>query len=122
MEVNSPAADPLYVRRIAVTVAVAVFAGLLSFAAPAAADDPAFVDWTSLLPGLTTSYEPSSANDCAAGRSSCVKSTIREMQRRFDPMAQACDPNATFTTRLTSPLHDDSRLTTAFCVVDGRAT
>ena len=96
MEVNGPAADPLYVRRIAVTVAVAVFAGLLSFAAPAAADDPAFVDWTSLLPGLTTSYEPSSANDCATGRSSCVKSTIREMQRRFDPMAQACDPNAVF--------------------------
>jgi hypothetical protein len=84
------------VRRIAVLVAAALCAGLLSLAAPAAADEPLFVDWTSLLPSLTTAYTPSSANDCSAGRSGCVKATIREMERRFDPLARACDPNAVF--------------------------
>jgi hypothetical protein len=83
-------------RSIIVVLAAAMVGGLLAFAAPAAADEPLFVDWTSLLPGLTTTYEPSSANDCAAGRSSCVRSTIREMERRFDPLARACDPNAVF--------------------------
>ena len=52
--------------------------------------------WTALLPGLTTEYEPSSENDCAAGRTRCVDAVIREMQRRFDPLARACDHDAIF--------------------------
>jgi hypothetical protein len=62
----------------------------------AQAEDPPFAGWTALLPGITTEYEPSSANDCAAGRTACVDAAIREMQRRFDPLARACDHNAIF--------------------------
>ncbi|MCU1487144.1 MAG: hypothetical protein JWN67_3890 [Actinomycetia bacterium] len=96
MEINGPRADDPGVRSIALAVAAALVAGLLALAAPAHADEPLFVDWTSLLPSLTNTYEPSSANDCSAGRSSCVGKTIREMQRRFDPLAHACNPNAVF--------------------------
>jgi Family of unknown function (DUF5995) len=69
---------------------------LLAAAGTAKADDPPFLGWTALLPGLTTEYEPSSANDCAAGRTRCVDAVIREMQRRFDPLAKACDHDAIF--------------------------
>ena len=62
----------------------------------ARAEEPPFLGWTALLPGLTTEYEPSSENDCAAGRTRCVDAVIREMQRRFDPLAQACDHDAIF--------------------------
>jgi hypothetical protein len=96
METNGPVVDHREVRTIALAVTAALVAGILALAAPAQAEEPLFVDWSSLLPGLTTTYEPSSANDCASGRSGCVRSTIREMQRRFDPMAKACDPNAVF--------------------------
>ena len=69
---------------------------LLFTAGAARAEDPPFVAWTGLLPGLTTQFDPSSANDCAAGRIRCVDAVIREMQRRFDPLAKACDHDAIF--------------------------
>src|SRR3954453_4161654 len=71
---------------------------LLALAAPASAraEDPPFVEWTALAPGLTTDYEPSTANDCAAGRTHCVDAAVRKMKRRFDPLAAACDHNAIF--------------------------
>ncbi len=62
----------------------------------ARAQDPPFVGWTQLLPGLTTQYTPSSENDCAAGRTHCVDAVIREMRRRFNPLATACDHDAIF--------------------------
>jgi hypothetical protein len=75
----------------------ALLALSLLFAPGAArAEDPSFVEWTALLPGLTAAYEPSSENDCAAGRTRCVDAVIREMQRRFDPLARACDHDAIF--------------------------
>ena len=79
-------------------VTIGTLLALLFLAAPAAAsaEDPAFVGWTALLPGLTTEYEPNSDNDCAAGRTRCVDAVIREMQRRFDPLAAACDHDAIF--------------------------
>ena len=51
-------------------VALGTLLGLLILAAPvaASAEDPPFVGWTALLPGLATEYEPNSDNDCAAGR------------------------------------------------------
>src|SRR4051794_25797503 len=60
------------------------------------ADDPPYIGWTQFLPWLTTEYDPSSANDCAAGRTRCVDAVIREMRRRFDPLAQACDHDSIF--------------------------
>jgi hypothetical protein len=70
----------------------------LALVAPhaAVADDPPFVGWSALLPGLALPYDPTSPDDCVAGRSQCVDKTIREMTRRFDPLASACDHNAIF--------------------------
>src|SRR5690242_500635 len=56
----------------------------------AQADDPIFIDWTSQLPSWSDQYDPNSANDCVAGRSTCIDKTIKEMQRRFDPLGQSC--------------------------------
>ena len=62
----------------------------------ARADDPPHLAWTDLLPGLTTEYLPSSENDCTAGRTRCVDAIIREMRRRFDPLATGCDHDSIF--------------------------
>ena len=70
---------------------------LLLFTPGAArAEDPAYVGWSALLPGLTTEFDPSSENDCTAGRTRCVDAVIREMHRRFDPLAQSCDHDSIF--------------------------
>jgi Family of unknown function (DUF5995) len=66
-------------------------------AAPGArAQDPPYVGWTELLPGLADQYLPSSENDCTAGRTRCVDAVIREMQRRFEPLAASCDHDSIF--------------------------
>jgi hypothetical protein len=83
---------------IALGLATTLVGGLIVIggAAPASADDPVFVDWTSLLPSMTDAYDPNSANECVAGKPNCIDKTIREMQRRFDPLGSACDHNAIF--------------------------
>jgi uncharacterized protein DUF5995 len=68
------------------------FAG---FAASAAADPP-FVPWSALLPGLTTTYDPSSANVCQSGQLRCVDAVIREMTTRFNALEATCDHNTLF--------------------------
>jgi hypothetical protein len=83
------------VKRALRVVVVAVM-GLVLVAPPALADDPLFVEWTSMLPSFTDEYDPTSENDCTAGRWNCVDKTIREMERRFEPLASACDHNAVF--------------------------
>src|SRR5258708_29679461 len=52
---------------------------------------PLFVNWADLLPTLTDAYDPTSTNDCVAGRPTSVDITIREMTRRFDPLGQSCN-------------------------------
>jgi Family of unknown function (DUF5995) len=71
---------------------------VLAFAWPAAAaaEDPPFVGWTALLPGLSVPYDATSPDDCIAGRVQCVDKTVREMTRRFEPLASSCDHNAIF--------------------------
>src|SRR4051812_9580795 len=75
----------LAVRVRGVTLLLTV-GGLLavgaSLAPSARADDPP--SWSSLLPGLTWQYVPSSANVCQAGKVRCVDSVLREMDRRLD--------------------------------------
>lgn len=73
-------------------------AAALALAAPvpAAAEDPPFVGWSALLSGLVTPLQPSSEDDCKAGRTPCVEKVIREMERRFAPVAQSCDHDAIF--------------------------
>jgi Family of unknown function (DUF5995) len=68
----------------------------LGSAPTAPADDPPFVEWTSLLPGLVDEYTPTSENDCVAGRERCVDAVIREMTKRYEPLADACDHDAIF--------------------------
>jgi Family of unknown function (DUF5995) len=77
-------------------VLTALVALIIPVGQQAAADDPIFLDWSSLLPGLVDEYQPSSANDCVAGRPNCVDATIREMERRFRSLGPACDHNAVF--------------------------
>jgi Family of unknown function (DUF5995) len=62
------------------------------------ATDPTsvLIDWSSLLPGLTDQYDPNSANICVSGHVECVDATIREMARRFGPLATTCNHNALF--------------------------
>src|SRR5688572_30691260 len=85
-------------RRAMLMVATAALAGLLMAAVPAGAEegDPPFVPWSVMLPSFTTGYEPSSANDCTSGRLRCVDAVIREMDRRFRPLATSCDHDAMF--------------------------
>ena len=73
-----------------------VAAVLLLPSAGAHADDPPYVAWSQLLPGLTTAFHPSSVNDCSAGRRRCIDAVIREMRRRFDPLAASCDHDSIF--------------------------
>jgi hypothetical protein len=73
-----------------IVLSIAVLAG------PASAEDPLFLNWSQYLPGLTSGYDVNSANDCTAGRIQCVNSVIREMTRRFDNLADACDHDALF--------------------------
>lgn len=55
-----------------------------------------YIAWSSYLPGWTDEYVPSSENDCVAGRSNCLKATLREMARIADDAAQACGHDAVF--------------------------
>ncbi len=63
---------------------------------PAHADDPVFLGWTGELPSTVSTYEPSSENDCTAGRIQCVDKVIRTMYEGFDELAQTCDHNVIF--------------------------
>jgi hypothetical protein len=60
------------------------------------AADPPFVGWSAALPPLVWQYQPNAADECVAGRLSCVDKTIRTMQRRYAPVAAACDHEAVF--------------------------
>jgi hypothetical protein len=76
-----------------------LLAVLLSLAVPgvAAAEDAPYVGWSEFLPGVPAMpYEPSSEDDCLAGRTQCVDKVIREMERRFDTLAASCDHDSIF--------------------------
>src|SRR5215213_10214552 len=69
---------------------------LLLTTGTARAEDAPYLGWSAVLPGLTTEFDPSSENDCTAGRTHCVDAAIREMRRRFDPLATSCDHDSIF--------------------------
>jgi hypothetical protein len=68
----------------------------LVWPASAAAEDPPFVGWSALLPGLSLPYDPTGEDDCVAGRVQCVDKVIRQMTKRFEPLASSCDHDAIF--------------------------
>jgi hypothetical protein len=76
-------------------VALAAAAGAAT-SGPAAADDPPYVDWTPLLPGLSLGFAPSAERDCADGSNACIERTLKEMYRRFDRLYATCDHNSVF--------------------------
>jgi len=55
-----------------------------------------YIPWSAFLPGWTTEYVPTSENDCAAGRSPCVKQTIRELNRVLQSTGRDCHHHAVF--------------------------
>jgi hypothetical protein len=95
---------------------------LIALARPAVAvaEDPPFVGWSALLPGLSLPYDVTSPDDCVAGRVQCVDKVVRQMTRRLEPLASSCDHDAIFALtylRVTeeyrrtieSPFFDDTR-------------
>ncbi len=66
-------------------------------ATPATAgEDPVFLGWTGALPPTVAPYQPSSENDCSAGRIQCADVVIKRMQRHLDDVAENCHHNAIF--------------------------
>ena len=82
--------------RSGLQVVFACIAVALAAAPLAPAEDAPFLDWTSLLPGLAAGYEPTSENECVAGRERCVDAVMPGMTRRFHRLASACDHDAIF--------------------------
>jgi hypothetical protein len=58
--------------------------------------EPLHVPWTALLPPAPAEYEPDAGGLCPAGQNKCVDTVIREMTRRFNPLASSCDHDAVF--------------------------
>jgi hypothetical protein len=86
-------------RSLSAALALALLAGVAGVAAVesrAGATDPLYVEWTALLPGLVDGYDPDSSNDCVAGRIACIDAAVREMQRRYEPLADSCSHQALF--------------------------
>ncbi len=74
---------------------------LLLFQAPSAgaseSDEPQHPPWTELLPPLPVgAYVQSGSPLCPAGQTTCVDVVIREMRRRFNPLARSCNHDAVF--------------------------
>jgi hypothetical protein len=86
-------------RWAAVLVVATMLATTMLSGTPAVAatdDDPIFVPWSQLLPGLSLPYEPSSENLCNRGHVSCVHAVINEMERRLKPLSDTCNHDAVF--------------------------
>ncbi|MDF3070926.1 MAG: hypothetical protein K0R38_6527 [Polyangiaceae bacterium] len=68
----------------------------LSWPIGSALADPPFIPWSAILPGLTTTYEPTSANVCQSGQLACVDAVIAEMTTRFNALESTCHHAALF--------------------------
>jgi Family of unknown function (DUF5995) len=101
--------DPLSAARLRPLVAalvlalVATVAGVATVQRRAGADsllstgsDPTYIEWPALLPGLSDRYDPSSSNVCVSGQPTCIDAVVREMQRRYEPLADSCSHQALF--------------------------
>lgn len=85
----------LRVLGAAVVLAAAAVTGV-AVVQPRAGADPAYVEWPALLPGLTDGYDPGSSNVCVSGKVACIDAVAREMQRRYEPLADRCSHQALF--------------------------
>jgi Family of unknown function (DUF5995) len=83
-------------RLLTVTAILALLLPTWVAGSTATAADPIFIGWSQLLPAWAYSFSPTSQNPCAAGKSTCVQQTIKDMTRRYDPLLAACHHNAVF--------------------------
>jgi hypothetical protein len=85
-------------RLLAATVglAVALPAAAVAGAMPAQADLLPYVPWSSVLPGLTTTYVSPTDNTCVDGASTCLAQTLQAQGQIADDTAHSCDHNAIF--------------------------
>ncbi|GAB3260130.1 DUF5995 family protein [Nocardioides dilutus] len=87
------------VRMVAAAVAsalsISLAPGLTASTAHADGALP-YVPWSSYLAGWTDEYVPTSENDCVAGRSNCLKATLKELSRIADSTASSCGHDAVF--------------------------
>jgi hypothetical protein len=81
----------------------AVLVGLLASAlvgAPAVAGSAQastlYVPWSSVLPGWTDQYVPTSSNICVAGKPACLNVTLNELNKVFTANAKSCSHLAIF--------------------------
>jgi len=59
-------------------------------------NDPV-TDWSTLLPGLGDAYNPDDpTNICNSGKEACQAALYKEMDKRFQPLADSCSHNAMF--------------------------
>ena len=63
---------------------------------PAHATDLPYVAWTAYMPGWTDAYVPSSDNDCVAGRSACLRATLKKFGSILKENAQSCTHESVF--------------------------
>ena len=76
--------------------AISALACAMLVPSAARAQDPLYLGWPEILPPAPGTYTPSTEEDCLKGRTKCVDQVIREMQRRFEPLASSCDHDAIF--------------------------
>jgi Family of unknown function (DUF5995) len=89
----------LYPRKFRLLLGVLTTTAMLATgvaSGSAVASDPIFIGWSQLLPAWAFHYSPSSQDACESGQPSCVKRTLQNMERRYTPLADACDHNAVF--------------------------
>lgn len=80
---------------LTMSLPLSIAPGLTSGAAHAEEVLP-YVPWSSYLAGWTDEYVPTSENDCVAGRSNCLKATLKELSRIADSTASNCGHEAIF--------------------------
>jgi len=80
---------------LAAVVGIVLSLSLLA-AGPASAEDPLYVDWSTMLPGLTTGFDANSSNVCTSGKIQCVDATVKEMTKRYDALASTCAHDTIF--------------------------
>jgi Family of unknown function (DUF5995) len=73
---------------------------VLGLLAPSAASadliTTTLTDWSTVLPGLTNSFDANDPNICNAGKNSCVAAVLKEMDKRLAPLEATCSHNAMF--------------------------
>lgn len=88
--------QPAFARRLILAALAAAMAISLPPLAEARAEEPADLQWTSLLPPLPAGYQPTRENLCVEGQPECVDVVIDEMERRMQPLLATCDHNLIF--------------------------